>query len=455
MAFINNAMLPPGSMGQGGGGLMLPGGGGIDYGMGGGGYQPGGSSVNVRGGINYMPGEIGSGPLFTGTTLSETLGGLANNPAYRQAKLQLSNQEPLNTAAWTAYNQQQQNLPQEQAAAMDQYRNMGLQNQMAAASGMGQQLAQTGAGTLGTAAGGFGVGSQALQDIAGGRGPQFSSGMAQDYQNFMNPSLQSAQQSLANQAGMAWNKGVAGLGGAGGGFMNSGRMSALGQAQENAATNLAAQQQQLAFQAAQNAAQAGQQAGGMGYQGGLQAAQALGAQGINAAQLTDALQKAQLLPGGVQEAAGAKYQDQLQNELNTQYRNQMAQYNAPFSSLKNLQAGLGVLGSGYNAPNITPTNNLQTIMQMMGYGGKNADLGKALQDLYGLGKDFFKGGGGLDLANAAVGGSFGSFDEMEAINNAINAGNALDVADSVGSSGFDSIGNFIGGGAQDFADFIF
>jgi uncharacterized membrane protein len=338
---------------------------------------------------------------------------------------------------------------------MDPNRVQGLQSQIAAAQGTGQQLAQTGAGTLGTAGQGFGVGNQALQNIIGGGGPQFGADMATQYQNFMNPSLQGAQQSLANQANMAWNKGVGALGGQGGGFMNSGRMSALGQAQENAAAQLGMQQQQLAFQAANQAAAAGQQAGQAGYQGKLAAANALGQQGLNAAQLTNNLQQAQIMPGGVQETAGQQFQQQRQNELNAQYQNQLNQFQNPFKSLNNLQAGLGVLGTGTNAPNINMPNNIMALADLMGYKIGDPKTSEALKNLFGLAKDkIFGGGGGMLPGGGSVFGDIGSADELAAI----NAGIGYDIADSVGAGGWGDVAGdlFSGGGGIDEAwDFLF
>lgn len=328
--------------------------------------------------------------ILGGSQLTQFLGGYQNNPAWQQAQIQVANQQPLNQAAWNAYNQSTAAgaVPQQGVAGFDPTRMAGIQSQIGAAQGMGAQLAGQGAGTLGTIQGGAGAGQDALQRIAGGQGPQFDNGTASAYQNFMNPSMLGAQQALNNQANMAWNKGAANIGGGAGGFMNSGRNAAEGQAKENAATSLGANQQMLAYQAAQQAAQAGQQSGLQGYQGQLQAGNALGNQALQGAQLTGALQQAQLMPGATQEAAGAQFQNQAQNQLNAQYQNQMNQFNNPFKSLQNLQAGLGVLGSGTNAANINMPNNLLTGLNMMGYGNVS-NLGNAASTLGGaLGSAF-------------------------------------------------------------------
>lgn len=302
--------------------------------------------------------------FLTSSSLAESLQG--NNPLWKQAQIQSGNQQFLADQAKNAYLGQMTGVPQQLISGMDPRRIQGMDAQIGAAQGTGAQLATQGAGTLGTIQGGAGAGQSALQGIAAGGMPQFGQGMAQGYQNFMNPSLLGAQQALNNQANMAWNKGAAGVGGAGGGFMSSGRNAALGQAQENAATQLGMNQQQLAFNAASAAANAGQQAGNTGYQGQLAAGQALGNQALQGAQLTNNLQQAQLMPGQVQEAAGVNYQNQNQNELNAQYQNQLAQFNNPFKSLQNYQAGLGVLGSTNYAPNLTTPANWQAMVGMLG-----------------------------------------------------------------------------------------
>lgn len=304
--------------------------------------------------------------ILGGTQLSDWLSGNKNNPLYQQSQVQMGNQQFLNDQARNAYNQQLGGVPQQQTAAFDPTRMAGIQSQIGAAQGTGQQLANQGAGTLGTIQGGAGAGQTALQGIAAGGMPQFGSGMAQGYQNFMNPSMLGAQQALNTQANMAWNKGAANVGGAGGGFMSSGRNAALGQAQQNAAETLGANQQMLAYQAAQQAAQAGMNAGTTGFQGQLSAGQSLGNQALQGAQLTGNLQQAQLMPGATQEAAGAQFQNQAQNELNTGYNNQLNQFQNPFKALQNYQAGLGVLGSNNYAPNLPSQTNLGTVLQGLG-----------------------------------------------------------------------------------------
>jgi hypothetical protein len=315
-------------------------------------------------------------------------------------------------------------VPQQLISGMDPRRIQGMEAQIGAAGTTGLQLANQGAGTLGTIQGGAGAGQNALQNIAGGGMPQFGMGMARGYQDFMNPSMLGAQQALNNQANMAWNKGAAGVGGAGGGFMSSGRNAALGQAQENAATNLGMNQQQLAFNAASAAANAGQQAGNTGFQGQLAAGQALGNQALQGAQLTGSLQQAQIMPGAVQEAAGVNYQNQNQNELNAQYQNQLANFNNPFRALQNYQAGLGVLGSTNYAPNLTTPANWQAMAGMLG------SLGIDPQSvLSGVGRQAGQAIGGLINNGAtAVGESLGNLINSGA--NAVggvltDAGNAL------------------------------
>jgi hypothetical protein len=352
--------------------------------------------------------------FLTSSSLAESLQG--NNPLWKQAQIQSGNQQFLADQAKNAYLGQMAGVPQQMISGMDPRRAEGMNAQVAGAQGYGQQLALQGAGTLGTIQGGAGAGQNALQNIAGGQGPQFSQTAAQGYQNFINPSLMGAQQSLANQANMAWNKGAAGVGGAGGGFMSSGRNAAMGQAQENAATQLGAQQQQLAYQAATNAANAGQQSGLAGYQGQLTAGQALGSQALQGAQLTNNLQQAQLMPGQVQEAAGVNYQNQAQNELNAQYQNQMANFNNPFKSLQNYQAGLGVLGSTNYAPNLTTPANWQTMAGMLpAFGVDPQDLlkqggqltGQAIGGLINSGANAI--GGALSSAGTALGEWWNSF----------------------------------------------
>lgn len=304
--------------------------------------------------------------ILGGTQISDWLSGNKNNPLYQQSQIQMGNQQFLNDQARNAYNSQLGGVPQQGTAGFDPTRMAGIQNQIGAAQGTGAQLANQGAGTLGTIQGGAQAGQSALQGIAAGGMPQFGGGMAQSYQNFMNPSLLGAQQALNNQANMAWNKGAANVGGAGGGFMNSGRNAAMGQAQENAATNLGMNQQQLAFNAATAAANAGQQAGNTGFQGQLSAGQALGNQALTGAQLTNDIQRAQLMPGATQEAAGTAFQNQAQNEMNTGYNNQLNQFQNPFKALQNYQSGLGVLGSNNYAPNLPSQTNIAAILSGLG-----------------------------------------------------------------------------------------
>lgn len=344
---------------------------------------------------------------FTGTGLTEFLGGFKSNPLYQQSQLQLQNQAPINQAVWNAYNQQSgATLPQQQVAGMDPNTLSGMQNQIGAASGTGAQLAGLGAGTLGTLQGGAGAGQSALTGIAGGLGPQFGSEFAGDYMSTIAPQLMGASQALNNQANMAWNKGVGGLGGVGEGFMSSGRDAALGQAKENAMTQLGAQQQMLAYNAAQQAAQAGQQAGMQGFQGQLAAGNALGNQALNAAQLTNNMQQAQLLPGQLQTSMGNALQTQQQNQLNAQYQNQMSQFQNPFKAIQNLNAGLGVLGSSNYAPNLNVPNNLIQGLNMMGINPQTLFQG-AGQDLL---KSIFGGGtgGGFGITPQQVSNIFGS-----------------------------------------------
>jgi hypothetical protein len=309
--------------------------------------------------------------FLTDTSISDALN--KGNPLYQQSRFTGQNAQFLNDQARNIYNQASAPgaLPQQGIAAMDPRRAEGMNAQIAGAQGYGQQLALQGAGTLGTIQGGAQSGQNALQGIAAGGMPQFGQNMAQGYQNFMNPSLLGAQQALNNQANMAWNKGAAGVGGAGGGFMSSGRNAALGQAQENAATTLGMNQQQLAYNAATAAANAGAQAGTTGFQGQIQAGNALGNQALQGAQLTGNLQQAQLMPGQVQEAAGTAYQNQAQNELNANYTNQLNAYQNPFKQFQNYQAALGVTGNQNYAPNLPGTANWQQIGQMAGLFGYN------------------------------------------------------------------------------------
>jgi hypothetical protein len=189
--------------------------------------------------------------LFTGTGISDFLTNNKDNPAYQQAQTQLGNQGFINQAAMDAYRAQMGNVPQQQVAGIDPQRMAGINAQLAAAQGPIQQLmnqAQTGATQFQQ---GIVPGQQALQNIAGGQGAQFSGGTAQQfgnalmpglqasqsilgglasgqqspqfnqqnataYQNFMTPSLMGAQDALKNQANMAWNQGVANIGGVGG-----------------------------------------------------------------------------------------------------------------------------------------------------------------------------------------------------------------------------------------------
>lgn len=300
--------------------------------------------------------------LLTGPQITEFIGGLQNNPAYQQAKLQLENQQPINTAAWNAYNQYLGNVPQQQVAGFDPTRMSGLQAQLAAAGGTGANLAATAAGTGIGAQGGLGTSQNVLGQIAqGGISPGFSSQVAQDYLSSVMPSLQSAQQSLANQANLAWNKNVGNIGGAGGGFMSSGREAALGQAAENAQTNLAAQQQQLAYNAALQAAQAGQAAGTQQYTGQQGAAGTLGQQALTGAGLTPTLQTAALQPGKVAEGVGGTLQEYQQNLANVAYQNALLNQQNPFRSLDYLQRGLGVLGSTTQASPYNPVTNLAAL----------------------------------------------------------------------------------------------
>jgi hypothetical protein len=252
---------------------------------------------------------------------------------------------------------------------MDPYRTQGMEEQIAAMGGIGTDLANQGAGTLGTVQSGANRGQRTLQDIASGMiGPQFNTGVANNFQEFMNPALLGAQQALANQANLAWNKGAAGVGGGAGGFMSSGRNAALGQAQENAATNLGANQQALALQAAQLAAAAGQQAGQTQFQGQFQAGSQLGNQALQGAQLTNNLQQAQLLPGQTREAAGVANQQQRQNELNAGYQNQLLQRDQPLKDLATINQILGTTGTGTQAPNITLPSDAMSLLNAMNGG---------------------------------------------------------------------------------------
>jgi hypothetical protein len=347
--------------------------------------------------------------ILTDTGLMEFLGGLSNNPAYQQGKIGLGNQQFINDQARQAYMGQLNGIvPQQGVAGFDPQRLAGLQTQLGAAQGTGADLANMGAGTLGAVQSGAVTGQNALQRIAGGMtSPQFGSGVANQYQNFMSPSLLGAQQALNNQANMAWNKGAAGVGGAAGGFMSSGRNAALGQAQENAATQLGAQQQQLAYNAAQQAAAAGQQAGMLGYQGQLSAGSQLGNQALQGAQLTGSLQQSQLLPGQIQEGMGSLLQQQNQNQLNADYLNQTNQFQNPFKALQNYNAGLGVMGSSNFLPDISTPNNLMTALNMGGYGNV-ANLGNALSSLYGAGSSLWNSMGGLNGIGNTLGNAWDS-----------------------------------------------
>lgn len=335
--------------------------------------------------------------IFSGNQISAFLSGQQNNPAYQQAQLQLANQPLLNQAAWNSYNQMLAGpVPGQSVAGMDVNRTQGLQNIIGAVPNL-QNLATQGAGTLSGIQSGAGAGTQTLQGIAsGGISPEFGQNVAQNYMNFLAPQLQSAQQGLANQANMAWNKGVGQIGGLGEGFMSSGRNSALGQAQENAMTNLASQQQQLAFNAAQQAAQAGQQAGNQQYAGRLAAGGTLGQQGLAGAGLTGQLQQAGITPGQAQAAAGEQFQNQQQAQLNANYNNAIAQFQNPFRSLQNLQAGLGTLGSTTGALNAPMPNNTMMLMNLLGQGMNGTGiLGPLLKTLGGGASGLLGNLGGL------------------------------------------------------------
>jgi len=224
-----------------------------------------------------------------------------------------------------------------------------------------------------------------------------------------------AQQALNNQANMAWNKGVGGLAD-GGGFMSSGRNAQLGQAQENAATQLGNQQQMLAYNAAQAAAQAGQQAGMTGYQGKLSAGNALVGNALNASGQTGAMQNAQLLPGQTQAGVGAVQQNQNQNQLNATYNNDINKFQNPFKALQNYQAGLGVLGSSNYAPNINMPNNIIQGLNMLGINPTSAmsglgqagmsGLGDMLKSIFGMGTNYLAG---TNVPSVGSGGNGGSF----------------------------------------------
>lgn len=333
---------------------------------------------------------------ITGTSIADFVSGMQNNPLWIQGKIQANNQPFLNTEALKAYqNQLTGQLPQQQVAAVDPYRMAGLQSQISAGQGAIQNLFGGAASQLGGYGNAAGVGTSALQSFAGGGGaPQFSTGGANDYMNFINPNMLGAQQALANQANLAWNKGVAGLAD-GGGFMSSGRNAALGQARENAMTNLGMAQQKLAYDAATQAAQLGGQYGSQAATQRLGAAGTLGQQGLSALGLTPAIAQGQLLPGQIQEAAGASLQQQRQNELNAQYQNQLAQFQNPFKALQNYQAGLGVLGSSNYAPNMMSPNNAMALFTLLG-----GDLSKFMG---GVGSGLF-GPGGLSGVGGTVGG---------------------------------------------------
>ena len=305
--------------------------------------------------------------LFTGTQVEEFTKGQANNPLFRQAQIQIGNQQYLNDLAKSAYERQMTTpMPQQNVAAFDPIRQQGLNTQLGVAQNILPQFLNQGLTAAGGLQSGIGAGQNALQRIAGGQGPQFDQGMASGVQNFMTPQLLGAQQALANQANLNWNKGIGAAGGLGSGFMSSGRNSAVGQAMENASTSLGNQQQMLALDAARTAANAGVQGGLVGSQQQLQAGQTLGQQGLGSLALQNQLASGMLLPGQVQEAAGTTQQQQQQNELNAQFMNELNQFQNPFRSLQNLQAGLGVLGSSNYAPNMAVPNNVMSLLQMFG-----------------------------------------------------------------------------------------
>lgn len=321
------------------------------------------------------------------TAISDFLFNTDDNPAYQQGQQQLNNIDWFAGQASNAFNNFG-NAPQQQVAAFDPLRQQGIQNQIGAAQGAGQNLANAGAGTLSSVAGGVGAGQNALQGIAGGlMGPQFNTGVANDYQQFMNPQLMGAQQALQNQANMAWNKGAANVGGAGGGFLSSGRNAAMGQAQENAAATLGANQQQLAFNAAQQAAQAGQQSGLAGFQGQYSAANSLGNQALQGAQLTSNMQNAQLMPGQLQEAGGMAYQQQQQNMNNAAYQNALAQQQNQYKNLGFYSGSMGAMSPASQARDFSMPNDIMAIMNMLGQAGGTSGYG-LLSGLLGKGVDY-------------------------------------------------------------------
>ena len=334
--------------------------------------------------------------ILTGTDISDFISGYKKNPLWQQSQIQLGNQQALADAAKNAYQGMlTEALPQQTVAAFDPDRYLGLQMQQAAAEGGISNMFGNAASTLGGFQSGAGMGTGALTDIAGGGGgPTFNLGVAQDMSNFMNPQLISAQQALANQANMAWNRGAANIAD-GGGFMSSGRNAMESQAKQNMATQLASQQQQLAYDAATRAATAGGAAGLQGAQNRLSAAGTLGQQGLGAMQMMPAISQGMLLPGQIREAAGATTQQQRQNELNAQYANQMGKFQNPFRALQNYQSALGVLGSQNYAPNMQVPNNVMALMSLLGIsptslagGSSNNILGPLLSGI---------GGGAVDL----------------------------------------------------------
>jgi hypothetical protein len=337
---------------------------------------------------------------FTSTAIAEALQG--KNPYYQIGmNTTLPNQQRVSNEAWARM--PSTGTPEQQVAEMDALRKQGIAQQIAAAGGVGADLAGTGAGTLGTTQSGAYAGQKALQGIAGGMiGPQFNTGVANNYQEFMNPALLGAKQALENQANMAWNKGAAGVGGGAGGFMSSGRNAALGQAQENAATTLGSNQQALALQAAQLAAAAGQQAGMTQYQGQLQAGSQLGNQALQGAQLTGALQNAQLLPGQTTEAGGVAYQQQRQNELNAAYQNQLMRRDQPLKDLATVNQILGTTGTGTQAPNVTLPSDIMSMLNAMN-GGPSGGATAAQRLLGGAGNAIgnILGAGAGAIGNAA------------------------------------------------------
>jgi uncharacterized membrane protein len=323
------------------------------------------------------------------TAISDFLLNTADNPAYQQGQFQKNNIDWMGSQLRNAYNIYGSVNPLQQVAAFDPTRQLGIENQLSAANGVGQDLAGQGAGTLQGIQGGMGTSQQALRGIAGGlMGPTFDTKTAQNYSNFMNPALLGAQQSLANQANMAWNQGAAGIGGGAGGFMSSGRNAALGQAQENAATQLGAQQQQLAYQAANQAAQAGQSSGQLGYQGQLSAAGTLGQNALSAANMTGALQQAQLLPGTLQEGYGQALQQQQQNQLNAQYQNQLMAQQNPYKNISLYGGAAGAMSPTSQAMNFSLPNDFVSLLNMAGGAAGNATGSSILNGLFGKGIDY-------------------------------------------------------------------